>query len=144
MDSIHLDVLSVIRKLEHARFPDIATFPITRLDRDRGGGHPPTPPTPPCVRVRTRRFSNRSPCEIPSTDEGFTAHPVPFGLHPFRTRQAQPKLIGWCMTTHDVGILTTPDHCSGLRPPFPAQPIGYSAFWHWSASLTLPTFMEAA
>src|SRR5437899_5886921 len=32
------------------------TFPIRRLDRDRGGGHPPTPPTPPCVRVRTRRF----------------------------------------------------------------------------------------
>ena len=26
------------------------------LDRHRGGGHPPTPATPPCVRVRTRRF----------------------------------------------------------------------------------------
>src|SRR3989475_12979627 len=26
------------------------------VDRDRGGGHPPTPATPPCVRVRTRRF----------------------------------------------------------------------------------------
>ncbi len=25
-------------------------------DRYRGGGHPPTPATPPCVRVRTRRF----------------------------------------------------------------------------------------
>src|SRR5207249_10811749 len=25
-------------------------------DRHRGGGHPPTPATPPCVRVRTRRF----------------------------------------------------------------------------------------
>src|SRR6266849_1311606 len=24
--------------------------------RHRGGGHPPTPATPPCVRVRTRRF----------------------------------------------------------------------------------------
>src|SRR5208283_573952 len=29
---------------------------IQRLDRHRGGGHPPTPATPPCVRVRTRRF----------------------------------------------------------------------------------------
>ncbi len=29
---------------------------IMRFDRDRGGGHPPTPPTPPCLRVRTRRF----------------------------------------------------------------------------------------
>jgi len=26
------------------------------LDRHRGGGHPPTPATPPCVRIRTRRF----------------------------------------------------------------------------------------
>src|SRR5437016_10045824 len=32
--------------------------PETMSDRDRhrGGGHPPTPATPPCVRVRTRRF----------------------------------------------------------------------------------------
>jgi hypothetical protein len=29
-----------------------------RLDRHRGGGHPPTPATRPCVRVRTRRFEN--------------------------------------------------------------------------------------
>src|ERR1017187_209398 len=28
----------------------------SRLDRHRGGGHPPPPATPPCVRVRTRRF----------------------------------------------------------------------------------------
>src|SRR5437016_8190465 len=28
----------------------------SRHDRHRGGGHPPTPATPPCVRVRTRRF----------------------------------------------------------------------------------------
>ena len=28
------------------------------LDRHRGGGHPPTPATPPCVRVRTRRVRN--------------------------------------------------------------------------------------
>ena len=26
------------------------------VDRHRGGGRPPTPATPPCVRVRTRRF----------------------------------------------------------------------------------------
>src|ERR1022692_1969304 len=39
-------------------------WPITRVpsvnavpfDRHRGGGQPPTPATPPCVRVRTRRF----------------------------------------------------------------------------------------
>src|SRR5260370_19157349 len=31
---------------------------ITCLDRHRGGGCPPTPATPPCVRVRTRRFES--------------------------------------------------------------------------------------
>src|SRR5439155_27099785 len=30
--------------------------PNAGQDRHRGGGHPPTPATPPCVRVRTRRF----------------------------------------------------------------------------------------
>jgi hypothetical protein len=29
---------------------------LSTIDRHRGGGHPPTPATPPCVRVRTRRF----------------------------------------------------------------------------------------
>src|SRR5260370_23059163 len=28
------------------------------IDRHRGGGHPPAPATPPCVRVRTRRFES--------------------------------------------------------------------------------------
>src|SRR5271165_4128436 len=29
---------------------------VWAFDWHRGGGHPPTPATPPCVRVRTRRF----------------------------------------------------------------------------------------
>ena len=29
---------------------------ISHIDRHRGGGLPPTPATPPCIRVRTRRF----------------------------------------------------------------------------------------
>src|SRR6266542_1843222 len=33
-------------------------------DRHRGGGHPPTPATPPCVRVRTRRFELVAPIPI--------------------------------------------------------------------------------
>ncbi len=33
-----------------------ALLPVSPSDRHRGGGHPPTPATPPCVRVRTRRF----------------------------------------------------------------------------------------
>ena len=43
--------------------------------------------------------------ETLSADVGFTAHPVPFGLHPIRTGQAQPKLIGGCLTTPEVGVL---------------------------------------
>ena len=35
-----------------------STFPVSRHDRHRGGGHPPTPATPPCIRVRTRRFES--------------------------------------------------------------------------------------
>ena len=33
-----------------------AVIIVAHANRDRGGPHGPTPPTPPCVRVRTRRF----------------------------------------------------------------------------------------
>src|SRR5215831_20345798 len=33
-----------------------STRPPSVPDRHRGGGRPPTPATPPCIRVRTRRF----------------------------------------------------------------------------------------
>ncbi len=33
-------------------------IPVRPFDRHRGGGRPPTPATPPCVRVRTRRFES--------------------------------------------------------------------------------------
>ena len=36
---------------------------------------------------------------------GFTASWVPFGLHPIQTHQAQPKLVGWRMANHEVGVL---------------------------------------
>ena len=38
-------------------------------DRHRGGGHPPTPATPPCVRVRTRRFESVTPTLLRSMTE---------------------------------------------------------------------------
>ncbi len=31
---------------------------ITQIDRHRGSGYPLTPATPPCIRVRTRRFES--------------------------------------------------------------------------------------
>ena len=41
-------------------------------------------------------------------DEGFTAPSVSFGLHPTGPTRAQPKLVGWCPTTHEIGILPIP------------------------------------
>jgi hypothetical protein len=40
---------------DEATFSEIAN-PENHSDRHRGGGHPPTPATPPYVRVRIRRF----------------------------------------------------------------------------------------
>ena len=45
-----------------------ATCPRSRLDRHRGSGCPLTPATPPCVRVRTRRFEKLG--RYSSTREG--------------------------------------------------------------------------
>src|SRR3989442_11826358 len=42
---------TVLLSLTEDQFVNTAAF-----DRHRGGGRPPTPATPPCVRVRTRRF----------------------------------------------------------------------------------------
>ena len=45
-------------------------------DRHRGSGHPPTPATPPCIRVRTRRFESVIPEPLKigaSTPYDFTA-----------------------------------------------------------------------
>ena len=56
-------------------------------------------PTPPCVRVRTRRFRDLSPegPEVRYTFRRwrFRRFQGPFGLHPIRPWSAQPKLIGW-------------------------------------------------
>jgi hypothetical protein len=65
-------------------------LPIRAFDRHRGGGHPPSPATPPCVRVRTRRFelvalaslnqrwkSERFEVGIRKPREGFSPSQVP-------------------------------------------------------------------
>src|SRR5208283_336935 len=53
MPTFPLSPLSSVRRV----FPS-KMLPTTFYwkNRHRGGGHPPTPATPPCVRVRTRRF----------------------------------------------------------------------------------------
>ena len=51
-------------------------FPISPHDRHRGGGHPPTPATPPCIRVRTRRFESVTSVPPRTYTFGPTMHPV--------------------------------------------------------------------
>jgi hypothetical protein len=46
----------------------IRTWTISAFDRHRGSGCPLTPATPPCVRVRTRRFEKLR--RYSSTSEG--------------------------------------------------------------------------
>jgi hypothetical protein len=38
-------------------------------------------------------------------DEGFTAPRIRFGLHPMESVQAQPKLVGWRHTHHEIDAL---------------------------------------
>ena len=102
---------------------DLASHPDTRQcssNRDRGRLRSPTPPTPPyygsvyggSVILALAGWS----FETLSANVSFTAYTVPFGLHPIRTGQAQPKLIGWCMTTHEVRVLL-PRLLFGPSPP---------------------------
>ena len=77
-----------LRAVEHARHT-----------RDRGELHGSSPPTPPYVRVGIRRFRDLSRLG-PEVRVAFRRwrlrrFQVPFGLHPIRPWQAQPKLIGW-------------------------------------------------
>src|SRR5438093_4138162 len=75
------------------------------LNRHRGGGHPPTPATPPCVRVRTRRFErggNLTPIEQRRCRSGLRIQSSPgairalflsfLGLHPDRSEEHTSEL----------------------------------------------------
>jgi len=57
--------------------------------------------TPPYMRVRIRRFRDLGPrgpeVRVAVRQWWLRRFQVPFGLHPIRPRQAQPKLIGWRM-----------------------------------------------
>ena len=62
VDSLLSEVIRFYQVQLH-RHPEAAAYLSQRgvrqpevIDRHRGGGHPPTPATPPCIRVRTRRF----------------------------------------------------------------------------------------
>ena len=49
---------SLAPKINDLAVPEHPLTPSSDSDRHRGGGHPPTPATPPCIRVRTRRFES--------------------------------------------------------------------------------------
>src|SRR5208283_4951027 len=70
-----------------------------RDDRHRGGGHPPTPATPPCVRVRTRRFElvTLAPLDQRRKSERFEVcigKPNGEGLSPREVPRASPAAGG--------------------------------------------------
>src|ERR1039457_6763713 len=112
-------------------------------DRHRGGGHPPTPATPP---VRTGPYTAvrdgyasipriRTECGLGFRFQSSprTAQPFPSLLSGF-TRQRRREvqfdlgiLLFVVLETH--GLLASPSR-SGLRPSFPAWPIHCSAFRH--------------
>src|SRR5712692_9364706 len=56
-DAPHLPGLPASRRRDPLAWISHRMRPISGIKhRHRGGGCPPTPATPPCVRVRTRRF----------------------------------------------------------------------------------------
>ena len=78
-------------------------------NRDKGKPRGSSPPTPPYMRVRIRRFRDLSPSG-PEVRFAFRQwrlrrSQVPFRLHPIRPRQAPPKRIGWRMTIHESRAL---------------------------------------
>jgi len=68
-------------------------------NRDRGKPRGSSPPTPPYMRVRIRRFRDlsrgRPEVRVAFRRWKLRRSQVPFGLHPIRPWQAPPKRIGW-------------------------------------------------
>jgi hypothetical protein len=90
-----------------ANRPSDAVFEVT-ASIDIGRLLPAFPVTPPCIRVRTRRFRDLSQGpEVRVTFRRWRLRrsQVSFGLHPIRPWQAQPKLIGWRMAIHEIRVL---------------------------------------
>ncbi len=62
------------------------------------------------MRVRIRRFGTLSPAlgrmfDSLTADEGLTTSSSSVGLHPIQKLKAQLKLVGWCVTAHEVCAL---------------------------------------
>ena len=98
------------------------------LDRNRGGGHPPTPATPPCVRVRTRRFVIKVDGKAvagPGPDRGIVFQH--FALFPWKTvrgnilygleRQGMPKEEREKRTQEFIELVGL----SGFEDSYPSQ-----------------------
>src|SRR5439155_5280023 len=91
------------------------------VDRDRGGGHPPTPPTPPCIRVRTRRFETFGLTLLEQRRKTTIAE---IGI---RKRDIQSFRMGqmpWAMTTAG-GVIGQPTTHTQLNQHRPATALGF-------------------
>src|SRR6516162_954160 len=82
----------------------VCPFPESPFDRHRGGGHPPTPATPPCVRVRTRRFE---PVTLASVDQDRKAARLEVGIGEAHGESLGPGQIPGTMTA-DRGAARQP------------------------------------
>jgi len=82
---------------------------LCAANRDRGEPRGSTPPTPPDMRVRVRRFSDLSPGG-PGVRFAFSRWSlhrsrISCWLHPIHPWQAPPKRIGWRMAIHGSNAL---------------------------------------
>ena len=91
------------------------TWPKRWRNRDRGEPRGSTPPTPPCVRVRTRRFgwlsvaTNAGLWDTRSAADGSALARQPSGLHPY-SLPGRPAMLVFCRfpPARSTFLLTTP------------------------------------
>ena len=93
---------------------------LTVLNRDRGEPRGSTPPTPPCVRVRTRRFgwlsvaTNAGLWDTRSAADGSALARQPSGLHPY-SLPGRPAMLVFCRFPPARSAFLHLSNRSGLR-----------------------------
>jgi len=78
------------------------------------------------MRVRIRRFGTLSPAlgrmfDSLTANEGFTTSNSSVGLHPIQKLKGQFKLVGWCITAHEVCALLITHTVQAFSKSLPAR-----------------------
>ena len=120
------------------RSPDAVELAVVlaAVNRDRGAPRDAAPPTPPCVRVRTRRFGGLSMGECVHEDEPFFGERLIAQRAVKRLGSAQAPQP---LATHDRGVgrfLATPARLSSWNEegPVPGRSTALLASLTWSLS----------